>query len=166
MTAVMLLLARFAIATPLFIIGDRLSVFISPGPFLSLMGRIGGYNHLKQLGLGSTIAGQLLVGAIGGAIFGMVMRRDPTRGIALWTVPVFIVLPTVLFVTSLWPVLRTSYRGFPIDVGRIEGVHRFSTARSGVFGKGRGSSPVGSGGFVIQNYSLGRLLGPKRFPDE
>ena len=119
MTAMMLLLARFAVATPLFIIGDRLSVFISPGPFLSLMGRIGGYNHLKQLGVGSTIAGQLLVGAIGGAIFGLVMRRDPTRGIALWTVPVFVVLPTVLFVISLWPVLGTSYRGFPIDVARI-----------------------------------------------
>ncbi len=44
-----------------------------------MMGRVGGYNHLKQLGVGSTIAGQLLVGALGGAIFGFVMRHDLAR---------------------------------------------------------------------------------------
>lgn len=70
MTAAMLLLAALGVATPLVIIGDRLSIFIPPGPFLSLMGKVGGYNHLKQLGVGSTIAGQLVVGAIGGAILG------------------------------------------------------------------------------------------------
>src|SRR5256712_13772387 len=78
MTVMMLLLAYFGGATPLVIIGDRLSVFIPPGPFLSLMGKVGGYNHLKQLGVGSTIAGQLLVGGIGGAFFGLVLRRTPT----------------------------------------------------------------------------------------
>src|SRR5207245_11434994 len=76
MTVTMLLLARFGVASPLVIIGDRLSVFISPGPFLSLMGKVGGYNHLKELGVGSTIAGQLLVGAIAGAIFGFAARRN------------------------------------------------------------------------------------------
>src|SRR4029450_5177620 len=79
MTAMMLLLACFGVATPRLIIGDRLSVFIPPGPFLSLMGKVGGYNHLKQLGVGSTIAGQLIVGAIGGAIFGLFSRRNPAR---------------------------------------------------------------------------------------
>src|ERR687888_67897 len=78
MTVVMLLLACVGVATPLVIIGDRLSVFISPGPFLSLMGKVGGYNHLKQLGVGSTIASQLVVGAIGGAIFGLFVRRPPS----------------------------------------------------------------------------------------
>src|SRR6476646_2238127 len=77
MTAAMLLLATLGVATPLVIIGDRLSVFISPGPFLSLMGKVGGYNHLKQLGVGSTIAGQLVVGAIGGAILALFVRRAP-----------------------------------------------------------------------------------------
>ena len=70
MTVMMLVLACFGVATPLAIIGDRLSVFIPPGPFLSIMGKVGGYNHLKQLGVGSTIAGQLMVGAIGGAFSG------------------------------------------------------------------------------------------------
>src|SRR5213592_388128 len=79
MTTVMLLLATLGVATPLVITGDRLSVFIPPGPFLSLMGKVGGYNHLKQLGVGSTIAGQLLAGAIAGAIFGLVMWRHLGR---------------------------------------------------------------------------------------
>src|SRR6266571_5340944 len=75
MTVVMLLLACVGVATPLAIIGDRLSVFIPPGPFLSIMGRVGGYNHLKQLGVGSTVAGQILIGVIAGAIFGLLTRR-------------------------------------------------------------------------------------------
>src|SRR5256886_2222598 len=68
MTVVMLILALFGIATPLAIIGDRLSVFIKPGPFLALMGRVGGYNHLKQLGVGSTMAGQLILSLTGGGV--------------------------------------------------------------------------------------------------
>src|ERR1700756_903686 len=92
LTVAMLVLASFGVATPLAIIGDRLSVFIPPGPFLSVMGRVGGYNHLKQLGVGSTMAGQLLVGAIGGAVFGLLMRRNPRRGITPVTIIVFVVL--------------------------------------------------------------------------
>src|SRR5256886_5131281 len=75
MTVVMLMLALVGVATPLAIIGDRLSVFIKPGPFLSIMGRVGGYNHLKQLGVGSTMAGQLLVSLLRGALFGLIARR-------------------------------------------------------------------------------------------
>src|SRR5262245_3966070 len=75
MTVVMFFLAWFVIATPLAIIGDRLSVFIKPGPFLKLMGRVGGYNHLKQLGIGSTVAGQLLVSTLGGAIVAALYER-------------------------------------------------------------------------------------------
>src|SRR5438045_8059264 len=93
MTTAMLLLAALGVATPLVIIGDRLSVFIPPGPFLSLMGKLGGYNHLKQLGVGSTIAGQLLVAAIAGAIFGLFARRNPTRVPAIWTTSIFVMLP-------------------------------------------------------------------------
>ncbi len=119
MTATMLLLARFGVATPLFIIGDRLSVFIPPGPFLSIMGKVGGYNHLKQLGIGSTIAGQLLVGAIAGAIYGLVLRRSPRQSVTKWTMSIFVALPIILVAVALWPVLGTSYRGFPIDVARI-----------------------------------------------
>jgi DMSO/TMAO reductase YedYZ molybdopterin-dependent catalytic subunit len=126
MTTTMLLLAAFGVATPLFIVGDRLSVFIPPGPFLSLMGKVGGYNHLKQLGVGSTIAGQFLVGAIGGAIFGLVARANPPRGSAIWTMSVFVVVPVVVFAIALWPVLGTSYIGLPVEVARLVTVVGFA----------------------------------------
>jgi len=119
MTTAMLLLAALRVATPLVIIGDRLSVFIPPGPFLSVMGKVGGYNHLKQLGVGSTIAGQLFVAAIGGAIFGLLARRNPARLSAIWTMSIFVVLPIVAFAVALWPVLGTSYVGLPVEAARL-----------------------------------------------
>ena len=121
MTATMLLLAWFGVATPLFIIGDRLSVLIPPGPFLSIMGKVGGYNHLKQLGIGSTITGQLLVGAMGGAIVAALFERRQRSQTAAtaWTMSIFVAWPIILVAIALWPVLGTSYRGFPIDVARI-----------------------------------------------
>jgi len=114
MTTVMLFLAwLFGVATPIAIIGDRLSVFIKPGLFLELMGRVGGYNHLKQLGVGSTIAGQVLLGALGGLIYGLTMRcRDKAPLFA--TSGVFFLLPLLASFALLWPVLGTSYRGWPI----------------------------------------------------
>jgi DMSO/TMAO reductase YedYZ molybdopterin-dependent catalytic subunit len=135
MTTAMFLLATLGVATPLVIIGDRLSVFIPPGPFLSLMGKVGGYNHLKQLGVGSTIAGQIVVGAIGGALYALLSRsteEQPRAGgntirdsrmawsaPAIWTMSIFVVLPIVIFAIALWPVLGTSYIGLPIQVARL-----------------------------------------------
>ena len=119
MTTAMLLLAALRVATPLVIIGDRLSVFIPPGPFLSVMGKVGGYNHLKQLGVGSTIAGQLFVAAIGGAVFGLLARRNPARLSAIWTMSILVVLPIVAFAIALWPVLGTSYVGLPVQAARL-----------------------------------------------
>jgi DMSO/TMAO reductase YedYZ molybdopterin-dependent catalytic subunit len=119
MTVMMLLLASFGVATPLVIIGDRLSVFISPGPFLSLMGKVGGYNHLKQLGIGSTIAGQILVGAISGGVFGLIARHRAAERAMLLTTSVFVALPTIVAAIVLWPVLGTSYVGLPIDAARL-----------------------------------------------
>ena len=119
MTVTMLLLACVGIATPLVIIGDRLSVFISPGPFLSLMGKVGGYNHLKQLGVGSTIAGQLFVGAIAGTIFGFFARRNSRPRATVATISIFVLLPIISAAIALWPVLGTNYRGLPIDAARL-----------------------------------------------
>src|SRR5258708_3577586 len=117
MTVVMLALACFGVATPLAIIGDRLSVFIKPGPFLSIMGRVGGYNHLKQVGVGSTMAGQLFVSALGGAVFGLFMRHNPQRYVTTWTMSIFVALPIIAIAIVLWPVLGTSYIGLPIASG-------------------------------------------------
>ena len=115
MTTVMLFLAwLFGVATPIAIIGDRLSIFIKPGPFLDLMGRVGGYNHLKQLGVGSTIAGQVIVGSIGGLIYGLTMRRRRHKAPLPATLGVFLLLPLFVSIALLWPVLGTSYHGWPI----------------------------------------------------
>src|SRR3954452_7587845 len=93
MTAMMLLLAwAFGVATPLVILGDRLSVFIPADQFLSLMGRVGGYNRMKQLGVGSAMAGQLLVGGLGGIVYGLFMRQRERTRFAV-TGAIFILLP-------------------------------------------------------------------------
>src|SRR5438067_8288607 len=105
MTVTMLLLAwLFGVATPLVIFGDRLSVFIPADKFLSLMGRVGGYNNMKQLGVGSVVAGQLLVSALGGMIYGLVVRRRGRNRFAI-SAGVFILLPLVAVGIFLWPVL-------------------------------------------------------------
>ncbi len=119
MTLMMLLLASLGVATPLAIIGDRLSVFIPPGPFLSIMGKVGGYNHLKQLGIGSTVAGQLFFGGLGGAIFALVRRKNLRDPAPLATFSIFFLLPFAALTSVLWPVLGTSYRGLPIQPARL-----------------------------------------------
>src|SRR5438093_5782508 len=109
MSFAMLLLAWvFQIATPLVILGDRLSVFISPKPFFWIMGRVGGYNHLKQLGVGSSVFGQILVGAIGGMVYGLVCRKDQQIRYR-WTFLIFVALPLMVSAILLWPVLGTHY---------------------------------------------------------
>src|SRR5438046_8684553 len=119
MTLAMLLLAwLFQIATPLVILGDRLSVFISPKPFFWIMGRVGGYNHLKQLGVGSSVFGQILVGAIGGIVYGLVRRNRDDVGYR-WTSLIFVALPLAISAILLWPVLGTHYGGMPIDAARL-----------------------------------------------
>src|ERR1051326_723489 len=93
MTVTMLLLAwLFGVATPLVISGDRLSVFIPADTFLSLMGRVGGYNNMKQLGVGSVIAGQLLVGGLGGIVYGLVARHRRNIGFGISGM-IFVLLP-------------------------------------------------------------------------
>src|SRR5438309_5105691 len=109
---------QFQITTPLVILVYRLSVFISPKPFFWIMGRVGGYNHLKQLGVGSSILGQILVGAIGGIVYGLVRRKRGHVGYR-WTFLIFVALPSVLSAILLWPVLGTHYGGMPIDAARL-----------------------------------------------
>jgi len=119
MTFAMLLLAwAFDIATPLVILGDRLSVFISPKPFFWIMGRVGGYNHLKQLGVGSSMLGQIVVGAIGGMIYGIVRRKHQHIRYR-WSFLIFVALPLIVSAILLWPVLGTHYGGMPIDAARL-----------------------------------------------
>jgi DMSO/TMAO reductase YedYZ molybdopterin-dependent catalytic subunit len=119
MTLVMVLLAwKFRVATPLVILGDRLSVLIAPKPFFWIMGRVGGYNHLKQLGVSSSALGQILVGGIGGLIYGLL---KPNREIVSLrsTFIAFVILPLAVSTLILWSVLGTHYGGLPMDAARI-----------------------------------------------
>ncbi len=114
MTLVMLLLWwLFGIGTPLAILGDRLSVFIPPGPFLGLMGRVGGYNHMKQLGVGSIILGQIGVGALGGVLYAFALAQVRTPRRLFLSAGFFILLPMMACAILLGPVLATHYWGFP-----------------------------------------------------
>src|SRR5260370_5025911 len=61
----------------------------------------------------------MLVGALGGAIFGFLIRRNPSRRVTSWTISIFILLPIVAVAILLWPVLGTSYRGLPIGAARL-----------------------------------------------
>lgn len=115
MTTVMLLLmSMFGVATPLTLIGDRLSVFIPVEQFIELMGKVGGYNQMKQLGVGSVIAGQLLLGAIGGVVYGLWSPRMSRGARRMFSLGVFILLPLLAVAAALWPVLGTHYGGYPI----------------------------------------------------
>src|ERR1043166_701320 len=105
MTVAMLAVAwLFGVATPLVIFGDRLSVFIPADTFLSLMGRVGGYNNMKQLGVGSVIAGQLLVGGLGGIFYGLIIRNREANRFAVSGV-VFVLLPLLVLGIFLWSVV-------------------------------------------------------------
>ncbi|MDQ2866974.1 MAG: molybdopterin-dependent oxidoreductase [Verrucomicrobiota bacterium] len=118
-TLVMLFLQwKFQIASPLTILGDRLSVLIKPRPFFWIMGKVGGYNHLKQLGVASSMLGQLKVGALGGLIYGLVFRARGKPSL-LATLGVFALLPLIASALLLWPVLGTHYGGLPIDAARL-----------------------------------------------
>ncbi len=115
MTVVMLLLASmFGVATPLAIMGDRLSVFIPADDFLALMGRVGGYNRMRQLGVGSVVVGQIVVGALGGTFYGFIAPGLSQRGRQTFALSVFILLPLLAVAAALWPVLGTHYGGLPI----------------------------------------------------
>ncbi|MDQ6861959.1 MAG: hypothetical protein M3032_12495, partial [Verrucomicrobiota bacterium] len=115
MTALMLLLASaFRIATPITIIGDRLSVFFNVETFLDLMHRLGGYNHMKQLGTGSVLLGQIVLGGVGGLIYGLYATRLSRGARRTFSICAFIILPLLAVAGVLWPVLGTSYSGYPI----------------------------------------------------
>jgi hypothetical protein len=122
MTTVMLLLrAAFQVAAPMELVGDRLSAFIPVDPFLALMGAVGGYNQMKQLGVSSVIVGQILVGAIGGWVYAVAIGRNlvEPRQRALFSFVLYVLLPVVAFGAVLWPVLGTHGGGLPIMAATV-----------------------------------------------
>jgi hypothetical protein len=122
MTMVVLLLrSLFGLATPMSLIGDRLSALIPVGPFLDLMGKVGGDNHMKQLGVSSVIAGQLVLGSLGAWIYAILAGRPLIRPakFSLFTAGFFIFLQIIIFAAALRPVLGTHFRGLPIGLATV-----------------------------------------------
>ena len=123
MTLVMAL-ARYllGIATPAELFGDRIAPTFNPGEFLQLLQQFGGYNELKQAGVSSVLAGQIVVGTLGGALYAYIVERNKSAG-RVWHygislrglifASVFVGLFWVVSLIVLWPVLETSYLGFP-----------------------------------------------------
>lgn len=122
--SLLLLRYAFGLATPSELIGDRIAPTLSVDTFISLLDRAGGYNHLKQLGVGSVIVGQLVVGALGGIVYAVLTanarKRDPERTARFATnrrgLTFISIFTAVLWLASLlllWPVLGTHYHGLP-----------------------------------------------------
>ena len=123
MTLVMIALrAGLGISPPPESIPDRLAPTIPVGAFLPLLSRVGGYNRLKQLGIGGGLLGQLIVGALGGMFFARVtetetaskmvgVRRFGLSGRDALVVAPLVGVAWVITLGLLWPVRGANYRG-------------------------------------------------------
>ncbi|MDQ3407241.1 MAG: molybdopterin-dependent oxidoreductase, partial [Chloroflexota bacterium] len=79
------------------------------------------YNELKQLGVASVLLGQLLTGAVGGAVYGWLRGRSlreaearswPRRPEARFLIG-FVAFLWIVALIVLWPVLPTNFAGLP-----------------------------------------------------
>jgi len=116
--------STLGIATPAELIGDRVAPQLTIRQFFDLLRRFRGYDRLKQLGIGSSLAGMLVFGIIGGVVYALVIDRSrgsqPDRrwrfGIsrAGTLLVVFLIgLAWIVSLVALWPVLGTNYFGLP-----------------------------------------------------
>ena len=119
MTALMALArAILGLPTPAEMIGDVFIPNLDLGTFFQLIGRFGGGNGIKRVGIGSVLIGQVVVGTLVGVIYGLlatagVARRfgASSRGLMFITVAGLIAwLGTIIPLNS---VLNTNYRGLP-----------------------------------------------------
>jgi len=111
MTLTMLVLrAVVGVSPPLEMIPDRFAPTLTIDQFFGLIGRFGGYNELKQFGVSSVLAGQLVLAGLLGGLYGLLARSaGAARRYLIGTV-------AVLWVVSLgilWPTLPTSFIGLP-----------------------------------------------------
>ncbi len=125
LTLCLLLLRNlFGVPTPSELVGDRLAPLLPVDTFIKLLVQFGGYNHLKQIGFGSVVAGQLVVGALGGLLYALISTRERPRQAArplpfgtnrrgLVFIIIFVGGLWLASLLLLWPVLGTSYSGRP-----------------------------------------------------
>ncbi len=98
---------------------DRLAPTIEVNEFLSLLRRYGGYNRLKQLGVGSGLLAQVVAGTLGGMAFAIMVEaragasRAARRRRGFWFALIGVISVWVVTLIVLWPVLTANFRGLP-----------------------------------------------------
>lgn len=144
------------VSPPTELIGDRVAPLLGIERFFSMLEFFGGYDQLKQFGVGSATLGQLGVGVALGATFAWMSSRaarDADAGEAEPRRPLLVLVAVVaglwlVSVVALWPVLATNYRGLSpsaarivtlvtmlassaLFIGVVWGTHRMIVGRSG-----------------------------------
>jgi DMSO/TMAO reductase YedYZ molybdopterin-dependent catalytic subunit len=121
-------LSRLAFGTPLPVelASDRIIPELSIGQFSRLARLLGGLVVGKLVSFVIWFAFQLLVGAIGGLLFGIMVERARRR--AIGALAVVLIMVWVAFVGALWPVLASNYRGLPPGPARVASAMSFLIA--------------------------------------
>ncbi len=116
------------VSPPTELVGDRFAPLLGIKRFFSLLSFFGGYNQLKQFGVGSATLGQLGLGLVLGAAYAWLswraVRDGAEPGEAGTRRPLLFLAAAVaalwlLSVLVLWPVLATNYRGFSPGAARL-----------------------------------------------
>jgi DMSO/TMAO reductase YedYZ molybdopterin-dependent catalytic subunit len=97
------------------LIGDRVIPLFTLDQFFRLINRFRDGNGVKRAGISSVLIGQIVVGALAGIPYAVLVRRTPggrTRAARIYLLALT-VIAALLVVALLWPVLGTSYRGLP-----------------------------------------------------
>ncbi len=105
---------------PLDLASDRFIPLVPVDVFLKLLGLTGGFLIAKQLAFFSSLLGQVLAGALLGALYGRVVERG--RGSARrdgLLLAGAAVVAWGISLTLLWPVLGSSYEGQPPGRARL-----------------------------------------------
>ncbi len=109
------LLARLwaGVAPPSELIGDRIAPLLPVQQFLSLLGLVGGYNQLKQLGIVGPTLGQLTLAAVLGIAYARLSVRSGGARRATRFLVITVAVVGVVLGAALWTVLPTSHIGLP-----------------------------------------------------
>lgn len=157
-------LARLALGVglPQELIGDRVAPLLTIRQFFGLFDAVGGYQHLKQLGVGGNTLGQLAVAVVLGMVYALTRRRPAGARRALPVLAGLTALLWLALVALLWPNLVTNFRGLPPGPARVVTIavmgtgfavfvlvlvaaHRVLTGRPAVGGTAAPQQPAASG---------------------
>ena len=102
----------FGIGTIPELASDRIAPLTGIPLFFELLNLSGGYSHLKQLGIVSTLLSEFAGGALIRVLYERLMRRNERRR-ANALIQGVVAAILILTVAGLWPNLVTNYNGLP-----------------------------------------------------